>query len=163
VVHRWLQRIADDEMKDWNQARIDRLGATFANELAACGIDAGELGGASTRVAQALVNALADERGRWLLGPQQDAKNEYCVTAFIGGERRRLVIDRTFVDAQGRRWIVDYKTGTHEGTNADAFLEREKERYRAQLERYARALAPGETSMLGLYFPLLAGWREWCV
>jgi len=36
----------------------------------------------------------------------------------------------------------------------------ERERYREQLERYAVALAVGP-SKLGLYFPLLKGWREW--
>ena len=34
------------------------------------------------------------------------------------------------------------------------------EELRAQLERYASALGGG-SSDLGLYFPLLSGWREW--
>ena len=161
VVHRWLQRIADDTMQGWDPARIEKLRATFSNELAARGVEEKELAAASARVVKALANALADARGKWLLGPQQDARNEYRLTADIGGERRNLVIDRSFTDKEGRRWIVDYKTGAHEGTNVEAFLDREQERYRAQLERYAAALAQGEAPMLGLYFPLLAGWREW--
>jgi ATP-dependent exoDNAse (exonuclease V) beta subunit len=74
-----------------------------------------------------------------------------------------VVIDRTFIDASGVRWIVDYKTSRHEGAGLDAFLDSERERYRPQLERYAtlmRKLAP-EPVRLGLYFPLLGGWREW--
>jgi ATP-dependent exoDNAse (exonuclease V) beta subunit len=161
VVHRWLQRIADDELQDWNVQRVEALRATFANELAACGVDANELVPAAARVSQALAAALGDARGQWLLGPQRDAHNEYRLTAVIDGVRRKLVIDRTFTDAEGRRWIVDYKTGVREGADVEAFLEQERERYRAQLERYARALAQGEAAMLGLYFPLLAGWREW--
>ena len=43
----------------------------------------------------------------------------------------------------------------------DGFLDQEKERYRVQLARYAQALAQGEPAMLGPYFPLLGGWREW--
>jgi hypothetical protein len=61
------------------------------------------------------------------------------------------------------RWIVDYKTSSHEGAGLDAFLDNERERYRPQLERYAslvRALGP-EPIRLGLYFPVLSGWREW--
>jgi hypothetical protein len=58
------------------------------------------------------------------------------------------------------RWIVDYKVTPHRGADVDGFLDSERERYRAQLERYAAALAVGP-SALGLYFPLLAGWREW--
>jgi ATP-dependent exoDNAse (exonuclease V) beta subunit len=71
-----------------------------------------------------------------------------------------MVIDRTFVSADGRRWVVDYKTSRHEGTDIEAFLDREQERYKTQLERYAAHL-PGEEKALGLYFPMLLGWRAW--
>ena len=74
-----------------------------------------------------------------------------------------IVIDRTFVDA-GIRWIVDYKTSTHEGAGRDAFLDEQARRYRDQLERYARLMSrldPAHPIRLGLYFPLLGGWREW--
>ena len=73
------------------------------------------------------------------------------------------VLDRTFVDASGTRWIVDYKLSRHEGAGLDAFLDRERERYAVQLEAYAaamRALDP-RPIRLGLYFPLFGGWREW--
>jgi ATP-dependent exoDNAse (exonuclease V) beta subunit len=72
------------------------------------------------------------------------------------------VIDRTFVDAQGTRWIVDFKTSPHEGGNREAFLDEEAKRYTAQLQRYAhlaRSLGP-EPVRAGLYFPLLSAWRE---
>jgi ATP-dependent exoDNAse (exonuclease V) beta subunit len=74
-----------------------------------------------------------------------------------------MIVDRTFVDADGLRWIIDYKTGRHEGTDVEAFLDRERERYRAQLEAYARAfrLMDGRPLRLALYYPMLDGWREW--
>jgi ATP-dependent exoDNAse (exonuclease V) beta subunit len=73
------------------------------------------------------------------------------------------VIDRSFVDEEGKRWIVDYKTSSHEGAGLDEFLDRELDRYRPQLERYAELVARlgPEPIWLGLYFPLLGGWREW--
>ena len=39
----------------------------------------------------------------------------------------------------------------------------EQERYRAQLERYATfmRMLDNRPVKLGLYFPLLKGWREW--
>jgi ATP-dependent exoDNAse (exonuclease V) beta subunit len=161
VVHRWLQRIAEDELKGWSAARVESMRACFNQELAARGVAQAQLAAAAERVARALAIALADPRGQWLLGPQQDARNEYRLTAMIAGERRNLVIDRSYADRDGKRWIVDYKTSGHEGTNVEGFLDQEQERYRAQLARYAQALGQGERAMLGLYFPLLAGWREW--
>ncbi|MDX5152165.1 MAG: hypothetical protein R3188_06780, partial [Acidiferrobacterales bacterium] len=61
------------------------------------------------------------------------------------------------------RWIIDYKTSSHSGGGIDEFLDRETERYQAQLNRYARVMYQLEERAikLGLYFPLLNGWREW--
>lgn len=162
VVHRWLQCIAEDQMKGWNTARIELLRDTFKQELVACGLNDGDTE-AAERVITALTRALNDERGQWLLGPQQDARNELRKTAMIGGERMNLVIDRTFVGADGQRWIVDYKTSSHQGADVAGFLDREQERYRAQLERYAAVMRMLDERpvKLGLYFPLLQGWREW--
>jgi hypothetical protein len=52
---------------------------------------------------------------------------------------------------------VDFKTSRHAGADVDGFLDRERERYRAQLERYAAALGDGRPA---LYFSLHRGWRE---
>jgi ATP-dependent exoDNAse (exonuclease V) beta subunit len=67
-------------------------------------------------------------------------------------------MDRVFTQ-DGERWVVDYKTSEHEGAGVDDFLDRERERYAAQMARYARAW-PGEKPRLALYFPLVPGWRE---
>jgi hypothetical protein len=58
---------------------------------------------------------------------------------------------------------VDYKTSSHEGADIEGFLDREQDRYRVQLDRYAALLRKmdGAPVRRGLYFPLLGGWREW--
>ena len=160
VVHRWLQRIAEDELAGWNRKRVSAARAAIANELAARGVAAAEIDAAAARVIAALAATLEDPRGRWLLGPQPGARNEYRLSALVGGERRRLVIDRMFVDAGGRSWVVDYKTSTHQGADLESFLAAEQTRYSEQLQRYASVAVNGE-AMLGLYFPVLGGWREW--
>jgi ATP-dependent exoDNAse (exonuclease V) beta subunit len=85
------------------------------------------------------------------------------LTGIVQGQLVQGVIDRTFVDAEGTRWIVDFKTSTHEGGGLDAFLDAEAVRYAPQLRRYAqlmRGWQPGARIRLALYFPLLGGWRE---
>jgi ATP-dependent exoDNAse (exonuclease V) beta subunit len=96
-----------------------------------------------------------------LLGPQRDAQTERRLTALIDGRRIDLVIDRMFRAADGQYWIVDYKTSSHQGADVEGFLDREQERYQAQLARYAQALGEHQGVNVGLYFPLLGGWREW--
>ena len=159
VVHRWLQRIADDEARGWTRVRVEKERAAIANELAARGVAAADIGKAVDRVIAALTATLDDPRGRWLLGPQQNARNEYRLSTVVDGVRRVLVIDRMFEDLAGA-WIVDYKTSSHEGSDLERFLADEESRYREQLERYAAAVRK-DGARRGLYFPLLKGWREW--
>ncbi|OGA24967.1 MAG: DNA helicase UvrD [Betaproteobacteria bacterium RIFCSPLOWO2_02_FULL_67_26] len=163
VVHRWLQCIAEDDLEGWDAKRVRALRKTMEDGLVARGLPAGALEEAAARVAAILEQTLADERGRWLLGRREAAQSELRLTGATHDGIVNIVMDRTFVDERGTRWIVDYKTGTHAGGDLDAFLDRERERYRPQLERYA-ALMRGLDSRpirLGLYFPLLNGWREW--
>ena len=161
MVHRWLQRIADDGLNGWDEKRVTALRGVFSEELAARGIPENELDAAAGRVAAALMHAVTDARGRWLLGPGRMPGMNAASPRSSDGERMNLVIDRMFCDADGKRWIVDYKTSGHEGADVEAFLDRERVRYQAQLDRYAAAVGGGQKPMLALYFPLLAGWREW--
>ncbi|MFZ5557796.1 MAG: UvrD-helicase domain-containing protein [Pseudomonadota bacterium] len=162
VVHRWLQKMGEDALEGWDDRRVQALQPAYLAELKRLGVPQDELDFALGRVTTALRRALSDPRGRWLLGFHRNARCEYRLTGLLDGELIDVVIDRTFVDADGTRWIVDYKTGTHEGADVEGFLERERERYAPQLEKYGRLLAPGEKAVKrGLYFPLLNGWREW--
>ena len=45
----------------------------------------------------------------------------------------------------------------------DAFLDQQQERYKEQLEKYGALMKLQDDNQmrLGLYFPLLQGWREW--
>jgi ATP-dependent exoDNAse (exonuclease V) beta subunit len=84
------------------------------------------------------------------------------LTGIAGGRLTNVVIDRSFIDRNGTRWVIDYKTSRHEGGGLATFLEKEMDRYRAQLETYV-ALARGMGAApvrAGLYFPLLDVFRE---
>jgi len=154
VVHRWLQRIAEDALEGWDAKRVESLRPRFTKELERRGVPGSELVAASDRVAAALQNTIADERGRWILGAHPQARSEYRVRT----RDRNYVIDRMFMDSAGLRWVVDFKTSSHEGGNVDAFLDAQRRRYAAQLDAYAAALGGASK---GIYLPLLAGWRNW--
>jgi len=128
------------------------------------GVSAAELEPALRRVRAALERAREDQRGRWILsGRHEDSRCEVPLTALIDGRLRHLVIDRTFIDDEGVRWIIDYKTGVHLGGDLAGFLDEEQERYRAQLETYAEAFRQLESRPIrtALYYPLVpGGWRE---
>jgi ATP-dependent helicase/nuclease subunit A len=159
VVHRWLQRMAEDALEGWDAARVRTIAPQIERALAAGGLSGAELAAARARVSQALLNVVQDDRGRWVLGAHPEHRSELRLSVAQDGRMRRMVLDRTFVASDGRRWIVDYKVGAHEGADVEAFLDAEQLRYRGQLEGYAGAL--DRNAGLGLYFPLVPGWREW--
>ncbi len=167
VVHRWLQRISEDGVVKWDAARIAALEPAIRHALAAQGVGEHDIAAAAARARQALINCIDDARGRWVLDAHAEGRSELRLSGVTAGRPAKVVIDRTFIDADGARWIIDYKTSVHEGADTAAFLDNEQERYRGQLERYAALLRAGGAPQedlrirLGLYFPLLGGWREW--
>jgi ATP-dependent exoDNAse (exonuclease V) beta subunit len=163
VVHRVLAQIANEGIANWTAERVAALAPRLRAELAAARVDEAELPGSLAAVIDSVSALLADPRGRWLFDPAHaEAMSEFALAGWNENAVAHLVIDRTFV-ADGVRWIVDFKTGAHEGADREGFLDRERERYRGQLEQYAafvRALDP-RPIRLALYHPLLRGWREW--
>jgi ATP-dependent exoDNAse (exonuclease V) beta subunit len=158
VAHRWLQRIAGEGLASWDRARVGALRGRVRDELERRGVLESGRDEAASLVLEALATAVSDERGRWILAPHPGAANEIRMNVVEDGRVRLVVMDRVFAGPDGARWIVDYKTSRHEGASAEGFLDSERDRYADQMRRYARAL--GGEARLGLYFPLIPGWRE---
>ena len=162
VVHRVLEQIASEGLTTWTSRWSDTLDDYLKQMLRMLSVPDAEVADAAIRCEQAIRNTLDDERGRWILGAHEEAANELELSGWLDDQAHRVVLDRTFVD-DGYRWIIDYKTGAHEGGTVDAFLDTELERYQPQLERYARIMMRMHPTpiKLALYFPALKGWRQW--
>jgi hypothetical protein len=165
LVHRELDRMSRTRATP-APGMLAAARTRLAAELAELGVPMDRCEAACERVITAIEQILGDPRGRWLLGLDKrirDAQSELALSGVIEGRVIEGVIDRTFVDEQGKRWVVDFKTSTHEGGGLDAFLATEAERYRPQLQRYAQLMAllePTQEIHAALYFPLLRAWRE---
>jgi ATP-dependent helicase/nuclease subunit A len=166
LVHAELQAM---DVASSDEQAIRARDPHFRRWLALHGVPAERLPEAASRVVEALVAVHRDPRGRWILQQGREDLREYALSGHLRGadgrpgEMARVVFDRSFVDDQGVRWVIDYKTSQHVGGGLEEFLEREVERYRSQLQRYALLagrLGP-EPVRLGLYFPLMRAWREW--
>jgi ATP-dependent exoDNAse (exonuclease V) beta subunit len=163
ALHGFLQRIAREGLDRWDERAVRSRRGAYRAVLANLGVPPRDLRWAVERVEAGLARTLADPRGRWCLEDHEDAASELPIAGWIGGKLCEAVIDRTFIDESGVRWIIDYKTSEPAGEHVENFLEAEKERYREQLERYARLMAQMDDRpiRLGLYFPLLGAWLEW--
>ncbi len=155
VVHQMLQRMQVPDRVDFSE---EILRTALRRE----GLDGDKLDEAVFRSVSALRNTIHDSRGKWILSRHENDAREFELSSVADGRARRYIVDRTFVDG-GKRWIIDYKTGAHTGGDLEGFLDNEQERYRSQLEGYASLIRTMDSRpiTLGLYFPLLQGWREW--
>jgi ATP-dependent helicase/nuclease subunit A len=162
VVHAALERFAQRAaLPDGAEISADR--ERYRRQLARHGVPRADLDAAAGRVIEALTRTCSDERGRWILSSaHREAASELALTGIAFGRLQSVIIDRSFIDEHGVRWVIDFKTSSHAGGDTEAFLERELERYRAQLESHsqlARALGP-EPVRAALYLPLLGAFRE---
>jgi ATP-dependent helicase/nuclease subunit A len=155
VVHELLKRAAS--------GAAQASPSLIKSELLRLGVARSEESKASAQVARAFENVLASERGRWILYRHREARSEWAIAGRIQDQLVSGTIDRVFRDEEDRLWIIDFKTSAHEGGRLDVFFDEQQRRYRTQLDNYATLLARLERGpiWLGLYFPLLDGWREW--
>jgi ATP-dependent exoDNAse (exonuclease V) beta subunit len=164
VVHQMFAQVSLDGPAAWGQARVDAHGPAIETALRTLGVPLPEVAGAVATVCRALTATLADARGRWILdNAHAEAHSEYPLVGVVEGRLRTVRVDRTFVDADGVRWIVDFKTSEHAGGDLEGFLDAQREKYRGQMVAYRALFARFDPRPIraGLYFPLLAGWREY--
>ena len=163
VVHQYIQLIAEEGLETWNPEYIKSRHNCYELSLKCQGVPEKDIYWASDSVLQALLQLNADDRGQWILSPlHTNQQNEYALSGLYQNRIVNIKIDRTFIDKNGIRWVIDYKTSRHKGTDIESFLDHEQERYRQQLEKYGTLIKGIDKRpvKLGLYFPLLKGWRE---
>ncbi|MDB6089213.1 MAG: hypothetical protein JWN85_1997 [Gammaproteobacteria bacterium] len=162
VVHAALEAFAKvPELP--TRSRIESDHDAYLHQLRRHGVPDRDLPRAAALVVEALARTIDDQRGRWIFAREhREASSELALTGLASGRLTGVVIDRSFVDRDGTRWVIDFKTSRHEGGGLQAFLDEEMNRYRAQLETYvalARGLGPNPVRA-GLYFPLLGAFCE---
>lgn len=156
VIHRILQQKVINPTL-FTRNTIESLSKGWQQQLVQLGLSRHLAIQLIPQISQQVERVLADDNAKWIFDPSyQDSVCELPLTAMIGNKPRNLVIDRAFIDADGVRWIIDYKTAElPEGVSQQAFIQHEVETYRPQLSMYRTAFAmrePGREIKTALYF-----------
>ena len=164
AIHHILQGINDRNWREWKSRETREIVGGGQTVLVENGLSGAELKSACDNLKAAVENIKSDPRAEWIFSSDHSRiKTEWSLTGMVDHSLVRVVIDRAFVDQSGIRWVIDFKSGRHEGGDRTRFLEREKQRYYNQMARYAQIMhnLEGNPVMLALYFPLLKDWCEW--
>ncbi|MEE9542505.1 MAG: 3'-5' exonuclease, partial [Thermodesulfobacteriota bacterium] len=157
VLHRYFCRVVTDGIDNWDAKKAALETGSMEMMLRGLGLSKEKAKEGARESVEMLAGALTDKDGRFVLSSHKEDETEYQLTGAIEGRFQDVRIDRTFVDADDVRWIVDYKTGSHKGDLED-FLENEKKRYAGQLNKYRKIFASieeGREIKCALYYPAL--------
>ncbi len=164
VLHIFLEHFSHEVL---STTIDDRLKANWRAELQAMQLDAQQINTSIKRLSVAVKNIQQDPKGQWIFADQlhQEVRNEFAITTLDDGKISQHRIDRTFIDQENTRWIIDYKSTTHFDDDVREFVDQQmiERGYKQQLERYAQAFSQLENRpiKMAIYFPLLQQWREW--
>ncbi len=157
TLHAIFQEINKTELNVWKNKDQNTLEKILKTRLLSEGLPSSDLGPAIQEGIKAIKNIFEDPKGLWIFQNHKDHQSEYALSGFVSESPENRIIDRTFVDEDNIRWIVDFKTGKHEGANIEKFFEEEKKRYNEQLRAYEKLFNQlGETRTIkkALYYPM---------
>jgi ATP-dependent helicase/nuclease subunit A len=163
IIHQFFQKACNEKLFDLDSSSFEEEKKDWEKKLIQLGVVKIHLAKSLDIIEKAIRNTWNDARGQWILSHKHhEAKNEFSVSMCENNKVINYIIDRTFVDEVGIRWIIDYKTSELK-EDAAGFLERAKLHYAPQLENYAKVMKQLDHRpiKLGLYFPLFSGWSEW--
>lgn len=164
VVHQYLEWMGKDALAQWTHERLVHERPHIERLLLKEGMGVSDLNEATSQAMESLMFVLQDTHAQWILGPHQEAHCEWALCGLSDQDQmQNMIIDRSFVDEKGTRWIIDYKTGRHQGGDLQSYLKSQKEKHQRQLEKYAKALFFMEKRpiKIGLYFPFEDGFLSW--
>lgn len=153
ITHRLLEIISHMSVDTWQALSTQKQAEFLVRQLRQAGTHHTVLPSIKEKIMHAIHQTLNHPKGLWILKPHREARSEFALTAIVDDKPLQLVIDRTFIDEENTRWIIDYKT-----TLDDV----DTEKYEAQLKQYAAAfkLLEERPSRLALYFPMTGKWHE---
>lgn len=139
LVHEALQNYLSDAglLEDDN---IESLRNYWRRRLAVFCFSPAETGAAVKRIETSLQETLGDSALSWVFDSKQEqSAAELPLQSYANGFVHTHVIDRTFIDKRGVRWIIDYKSSEPaKDQPLDGFIAEQIALYSTQLDRYRK-------------------------
>lgn len=164
LVHQVLQQMSHFGIGWWQDQSIYNKSSYLKTHLIRLGAEKNQIDNIIKNINQFIENTLQDPRGRWILMQHREAQSEYRLTVRIDTAPKQFIIDRTFVDENNIRWIIDYKTTIQDSQDdLQKFLKLEQAKYQQQMWYYFQAIREIDPRpiRMGLYFPAIPAWHEW--
>jgi ATP-dependent exoDNAse (exonuclease V) beta subunit len=162
IMHRILEALSLYGKTWWEKQKHSQKMKWIGAELQSHAIPLSDLASCSETVMQMADNVLYDEKAQWILHPHSQAQSELKMTRSSLEGIEHYIIDRTFIDEAGIRWIIDYKTSHPDNMPLPQFIAQEEEKYREKMLIYKAIFEAydNHTIRVALYFPAIPLFRE---
>ncbi len=161
IIHHCLLMLADKTLDAGNEAQLSSLSNIWRQILEPLTEDPDA---AIAEIIGQLRSCIAHEKFQWLISDShRETGSEISLSDYRTGYRKESIIDRTFVDDDGVRWIVDYKSSQlPKGADEDVFIKEQAEKYAPQLARYSALYAAMESREIrtALFFTAMPAFHE---
>jgi ATP-dependent helicase/nuclease subunit A len=138
LIHQCLERFVLSNDRSDYLANLDQQHSYWHAQLEHLDLSAQAEEQAIAFVLESVRNTLTDPDLAWVFdGSLQDSQCEYALTRHDQGRLSSFVVDRTFIDNNGVRWIIDYKTAVPGGTQSqEEFIKQQVAEHQLQLQNY---------------------------
>ncbi len=165
LIHQILQQVDRVGWPVWCKQPIDQKTLLlWRNRLIEKGTPGESLNDALDQVHKAIESTRQDPQAAWIFSSDHvHIKTEWPVSGVIGKQIVHAIIDRSFVDKNDVRWIIDFKSSRHEDQhNLDWFINEERTRYGEKMSIYADIIGELDRRKIrtALYYPLLKRFVE---
>ena len=153
IIHKYIEKIANLNARISN-INIADITSNLVADITESTLDRSLVKQMKTEIMTIIHDFIQTPFAAWILDPEHKmCHNEYAITIKTAEVIKNIVIDRTFIDNNNDRWIIDYKTTGEKPLDFQDFASEQKSKYYNQLLEYAQAFrSEGRNIICCLYF-----------
>ena len=138
LIHKVFETYTRSNNKPDYLAQLEKVVAFWELSLRPLQLPSVEMERILNHMKATVLKTLSDPKINWIFDNQhREGACELRISRQHNGHTQQFVIDRTFVDQDDTRWIIDYKTSQQQPEQTESeFIRSQTEKYRSQLENY---------------------------
>lgn len=138
LIHESLETYVTAMHGETDKHRLDKLEPYWRMRLSKVLDSQTQRDDAARFVRESVIASIEDEIDSWIFDHSlEESRCELEISQRTGFGSKKFIVDRSFIDSDGNRWIIDYKTARPaDSQNHQDFISAQCELHREQLQNY---------------------------